>query len=672
MMDHLLYGAAYYDEYMPVERLKEDMELMQKAGINVIRIAESTWATEEPENGVFDFTHIRRALEAAEKAGISVIVGTPTYAIPPWLAAQHPEILAVTEKGREKYGHRQNMDITSPVYRFYARRVIVNLLACVQEYPNVIGFQLDNETKHYHTSGPNVQKAFVRYLREKFGTLEELNREFGFNYWSNRIDAWENVPDVTGSINASFLAEFEKFRRELVTEYLQWQSELVREHLKEGQFITHNFDYEWRGYSFGIQPDVDHKKAAETLTVAGCDIYHPTQEKLTGAEIAFGGDVCRSLRGDNYLVLETQAQGHADWTPFDGQLRLQAFSHLASGANSVMYWHWHSIHNAQETYWKGILSHDLKPNAVYKEVCTIGADFERLSEHLVDLKKKNRAAILVSNEALWGIERFPLAGGVKYNDVFRLLYDSLYELNVECDILFPEDEERLSDYDFIAVPALYSAPDPLLLALSRYVKEGGHLLATFKTGFANEFLTVAHDTQPHLLTDCFGVTYDEFTEPQNVTLTGDDLTLTKEERKISAWMELLEPTTANVFASYDHPYWGKYAAVTENSFGKGSAAYVGCLPEKSYLKAFLRRRLTRAGLWGETQKAQFPVIIRSGENGLGKKVHYYFNYSMEAVEQEYLHDHGVELLSGDLVAKGTKLHLEPWGVKILEEGKAQE
>ena len=112
----------------------------------------------------------------------------------------------------------------------------------------------------------------MRYLREKFGTVEELNREFGFNYWSNRVDSWENVPDVTGSINGSFRAEFEKFRRELVTEYLAWQSELVREYLKEGQFITHNFDYEWRGYSYGIQPDVDHKAAAEAVTIAGCDI----------------------------------------------------------------------------------------------------------------------------------------------------------------------------------------------------------------------------------------------------------------------------------------------------------------------------------------------------------------------------------------------------------------
>ena len=81
-MDRILYGAAYYDEYMPYDRLDTDIAMMKKAGINVIRIAESTWSSEEPEEGVFDFSHVTRVLDACEKAGISVIVGTPTYAIP--------------------------------------------------------------------------------------------------------------------------------------------------------------------------------------------------------------------------------------------------------------------------------------------------------------------------------------------------------------------------------------------------------------------------------------------------------------------------------------------------------------------------------------------------------------------------------------------------------------
>ena len=90
--DRILFGAAYYDEYMPkdLDRVDEDMRMMKEAGINLIRIAESTWSTEEPQPGVFDFTHIDRALDAAQRAGIDVIVGTPTYAVPTWMVKIHP------------------------------------------------------------------------------------------------------------------------------------------------------------------------------------------------------------------------------------------------------------------------------------------------------------------------------------------------------------------------------------------------------------------------------------------------------------------------------------------------------------------------------------------------------------------------------------------------------
>ena len=256
----------------------------------------------------------------------------------------------------------------------------------------VIGFQVDNETKYYGTAGKNVQLAFVKYLREKFhDNLDAMNYEFGLDYWSNRIDAWEDFPDVRGTINGSLGAEFEKFQRTLVDRFLSWQAGIVSEYKREDQFITHNMDFEWRGYSYGVQPDVNHFKCAKHLTMAGTDIYHPTQDHLTGAEIAFGGDLIRCLKNDNYLVLETEAQGYPGWTPYDGQLRLQAYSHLASGALGVMYWHWHSIHNSFETYWKGLLSHDMEENAVYREACIVGDEFKKLSPVLSGLKKDNKS-----------------------------------------------------------------------------------------------------------------------------------------------------------------------------------------------------------------------------------------------------------------------------------------
>ena len=674
-MKKLLYGAAYYDEYMPYDRLQQDVAMMKKAGINTVRIAESTWSTCEPQEGVFDFSHVERVMDAMEEAGINVIIGTPTYAIPTWMVKSHPDVMAETVKGRGIYGARQIMDITHPVYRFYAERVIRKLMECTAHRKCVIGFQVDNETKYYGTAGKNVQEKFVKYLRKKFNNdLDAMNYEFGLDYWSNRINAWEDFPDVRGTINGSLGAEFEKFQRTLVDEFLSWQADIVNEYRREDQFITHNFDFEWRGYSYGVQPDVNHYHAAKALTIAGTDIYHPTQDDLTGAEIAFGGDMTRSLKRDNYLVLETEAQGYPGWTPYKGQLRLQAYSHLASGANSVMYWHWHSIHNSFETYWKGLLSHDMQENAPYREACIIGNEFSRLGSHLVNLKKKNEVAILVSNEALTALKWFGIeataAGdhGIGYNDVVRWLYDTLFKMNIECDFVWPESD-NLDQYKAIFVPALYAAPDELLEKLKQYTTNGGTLVATFKTAFANENVKVSHEMQPHILSNCFGISYQQFTFPKNTGLSGSIINGTakgadeKSEAKI--FMELLMPQEAEVLAFYDHYNWKEYAAITKNHYGKGTAIYIGCMTDNNTLKAVLTEALNSAEV--EIPEYSWPVIVRKGTNDLGKCVRYILNYSAEEQNVVYHGADGTELFSEESVQDGESIAVLPWNLKIVEE-----
>ncbi|MCC2180632.1 beta-galactosidase [Blautia wexlerae] len=674
-MKKLLYGAAYYDEYMPYDRLQQDVAMMKKAGINTVRIAESTWSTCEPQEGVFDFSHVERVMDAMEEAGINVIIGTPTYAIPTWMVKSHPDVMAETVKGRGIYGARQIMDITHPVYRFYAERVIRKLMECTAHRKCVIGFQVDNETKYYGTAGKNVQEKFVKYLRKKFNNdLDAMNHEFGLDYWSNRINAWEDFPDVRGTINGSLGAEFEKFQRTLVDEFLSWQADIVNEYRREDQFITHNFDFEWRGYSYGVQPDVNHYHAAKALTIAGTDIYHPTQDDLTGAEIAFGGDMTRSLKRDNYLVLETEAQGYPGWTPYKGQLRLQAYSHLANGANSVMYWHWHSIHNSFETYWRGLLSHDMQENAPYREACIIGNEFSRLGSHLVNLKKKNEVAILVSNEALTALKWFGIeataAGdhGIGYNDVVRWLYDTLFKMNVECDFVWPESD-NLDQYKAIFVPALYAAPDELLEKLKQYTANGGTLVATFKTAFANENVKVSHEMQPHILSNCFGISYQQFTFPKNTGLSGSIINGTAkdsdEKAEAKVFMELLMPQEAEVLASYDHYNWKEYAAITKNHYGKGTAIYIGCMTDDNTLKAVLTEALNSAEV--EIPEYSWPVIVRKGINDLNKCVRYILNYSAEEQNVIYHGANGTELFSEESVQDGDTVTVLPWNLKIVEE-----
>jgi beta-galactosidase len=719
-VDQLLFGAAYYDEYMPTDRIDTDVEMMKAAGITVVRIAESTWSSLEPQPGVFDFTHVDRALDAFEAAGIHVIVGTPTYAVPAWLVQSYPEVLAVTNRGEGRYGARQIMNIANPTYRFHAERVIRRLMERTAHRPGVIGFQIDNETKYYEAASRDVQRGFVKYLRAEFDDeLGALNDAFGLAYWSNRIDAWEDFPDVRGTINGSLGAEFAKYRRRLVEEFLGWQAGIVREYSREDQFVTQNFDFDWSpGWSYGLQPSVDHFRAAATVDVAGVDIYHPTQSCLTGKEIAFGGDMTRSIKGGaNYLVLETQAQGQIGWLPYPGQLRLQAYSHLASGADGLMYWHWHSIHNSFETYWKGLLSHDLETNPTYEEAGVFGREAAAAGDALLHLRKDNRVAIMVSNEALTALQWFTVETGfidgvfgssIGYNDVLRWVYDALFELNVEVDFVSADDPD-LGRYALVVAPALYSAPESTITRLREHVEAGGHLVTTFRTAVADEHVTVWHDRAPHGLTETLGVTYNQFTRPDGVGLTlhGDlaeavsaqgaagagaavpagaaahssaapgaaDGTAVEESApqgvtgspQAQRFMELLTPEGAEVLAGYDHPAYDGYAAITRHrpGSGSGSALHLGTMTSPDLVRAALSVAVRDAGLWDWPHELAGTVTVRRGTNARGRELTYLLNYSAEPVTLDSPVA-GRSVLSDGGITVGDSITIGAWDLVVIE------
>lgn len=684
--EKLYFGAAYYSEYLPYDRVEKDMEMMEKAGMNVIRIAESTWSTLEPQEGVYDFTHIDRMLNAAACHHISVIVGTPTYAVPTWLVKKYPDILAITQNGRERYGHRQNMDITNPDYLSHAERVIRVLMEHVKDVPHVIGYQLDNETKSYGTAGPRVQAMFVDYLKENFPDINDFNHEFGLDYWSNRVNDWDDFPDVRGTINQSLAAEFCKFQRSLVTKFLSWQADIVREYKRDDQFITQNFDFDWTTHSIGYQSQVDQYDASRCMTVAGADIYHPSNEELTGAEITVCGNISRSLKKDNYLILETEAQGLTPWLPYPGQLRLQAYSHIANGSNSVMYWHWHSIHNAIESYWKGVLSHDFSENETYREAVVIGNEWKKIGSHLKNLKKENKIAIMLDNASLTGFTQFPLenAGANGYNTVMRWFSDALYRLNIEYDMISSREQD-FSGYECLIVPALYSAPESLLLALDSYVRNGGHLITTFRSGFSDEYLKIYPDMQPHILHECLGLHYDQFTHPHHVDIVPvqSDVMAAAQEHfshpddsafsltsSACEWMELITCDTAVPVLKYSHPAYERYAAAAKNQYGNGSTLYFGTMFENDeLLESVLLSFLHETGFSGgdlSSDAPHYPLIVKRGINDSGKELCYYLNYSKDPVSVTHRGKDGIELVSETSIVCGDKIDLGGWGVAVVE------
>ena len=219
----------------------------------------------------------------------------------------------------------------------------------------------------------------------------------------------------------------------------------------------------------------------------------------------------------------------------------------------------------------------------------------------------------------------------------------------------------------IIVPVLYAASDDLLKKLNQFVKDGGHVVYTFKSGFSDENVKVRTTVQPGIINEACGISYSQFTVPNGVSLKGDLYKVGEGQNEINTWMELITPTTAQVLAYYDHPQWGKYAAITQNQYGKGLATYIGCVTSAALTEQILKQALKKSNLWGNDQQLAFPLITKSGINQQGKIVRYYFNYSATPQKATYLYKNGTELLSNKAVLQNSSMDLDAWGVKIVEE-----
>jgi beta-galactosidase len=664
-MQTVLYGVAYYPEYMPYERLDKDAELMKQAGISVVRIGESSWGLWEPEDGRFEYAWEDRVIDKMGQQGIHVILGTPTYSIPAWLYKEHPEIVETKLNGQYMYyGLRQETDLLNPTYRFYCERVIRKILEHYKNNPTVIGFQIDNETSSEDVANHDVQVGFEEYLKKKFATVDVLNRIWGLNYWGQRLNDWTELPQREGIINPGWKLEWERYTEWITTDFLAWQAAIVNQYKRPDQFITHDF-------AGPPRPVVDEEAVAQSLDVLAANPYHGTQDEFDGRGSSAAGDYVRSLKHTNYLITETNAESigwdsAGQFPPYDGQLRLDVYTHISSGANMVEYWHWHSIHYGQETYWKGVLGHDLEPGRAYTEVSRTAHELERIGPEIVDFKRKNDVAILYSRDSYYGIEFMKFSDRDNYQTVLHQMYDVLYQENMGVDFVLP-DSRNFSDYKVIVVPPLYIASDDLLDRLSEYVRGGGHLVLAFKSGFANEYSTVRWERPPGPLRKAAGFSYQEFSSLREPLRLKGDPFHAGQDNKVSDWAEMLLPEGAEALAYYDHPFFGKYPAITRNHFGSGTLTYEGTMLSNALQQRVLFAVLKLAGLVGPDQNLPGPLRVKHGTNRRGKTLHYYLNYSSDPQTFLYSHRAGVDLLTRTNIAAGQKLTLKPWDLVIIEE-----
>ncbi|HEY3510891.1 beta-galactosidase [Kribbella sp. NPDC051137] len=658
---HVVLGTAYYPEYLPRsvgDRTAVDLDLMVAAGITVIRVGESVWSTWEPRDGVFDLEWIRPVLDGAAERGIGVILGTPTYAVPPWLQRAHPEIAAERRTGVPvPWGIRQEIDHGQPAFRFHAERVVRRIVERYRDHPAVIGYQVDNEPGVLLAHNAAAFEEFVAGLRREYGDVETLNEAWGLTYWSHRLSDWSELWRPDGNSTPSYDLAWRRFQAWRTTEFIGWQAELVRSLRREGQFVTTCLAYD--------RPAVADVPLTASLDVAASNIYVDVQDGLARpslpsrlapgwigrsvADVFLAADRGYGSRGEPFLVTETNATSiggsHQNKPPYAGQLRQLAWAFVSRGARMVEYWHWHSIHHGAETFWGGILGHGLEPGRIYREVAAIGAELAAAGSSVAGLTPDVDVAVLWSSDSDWAMQfQPPLATGghpdkASYRTIVEAFYGGIVDAGLRPGVVPVERLEAALTAPVVVAAGLYAASDPVLERLVTYAQDGGHLIVGPRTGYADEFARPRAGVAPGPLRKAAGLSYQEF---ENLD---DAFAVEGLAGHATRWAETLLVDDADVLATYRHPGGERRPIVTTKRCGRGRITYVGTVPDASLA----------AGLFGESRLWAPSVTAMSAVNAAGERIWFVHNWSGTAVTVE--------------PAVLGRVELGPWDVRVLKEGR---
>lgn len=610
----VLFGAAYYAEYQRELDLDRDFSLMKEAGFSVIRVGESVWSTWEPEEGCFELEWLSPILDKAHTYGIKVILGTPTYAVPPWLQRRHPEIAAETVTGsRIPWGWRQEMDQSAPAYRFYAERVTRKILARYADHPAVIGFQVDNEPGFRLPHNEATFQRFIDWLKSRYSTVKRLNEEWGLTYWSHRLSTWGELWRPEGNSAPQYDLEWRRYQASLANELIEWQANLVREYARDDQFVMTCLSY--------TRPQVADDQLAAPLDLVGGNAYYRMQDGLdmqstitadeewwtAGVWALFEwGDRAWSSTNGPFLVVETNAQsvGGAweNFPPYPGQLRQAAFALLARGGRMVEYWHWNTLHFGAETNWGGVLPHGGRPGRIYREISELGRSIRKIGGVLENFVPQADVLMLYSSEAKWAFEYEPLLrlpeGGPdqdSYATIFDAYYRGLFECGVQVAISHVSHlvdipvEDLVIQYPVIVAPGLQIASDDLIFHLREYAEHGGHLVIGVRTGYADLLARPRDVEQPALLSGPAGVVCSESSSLTDVLGVNGSAALDIETGAGAvSWFDVLEMHGAEAIATFDQNELGAEAAVTTCTYGAGQITYVAALPNLALARSLGR------------------------------------------------------------------------------------
>jgi beta-galactosidase len=652
----LLVGTAWYPEQWPQARWPKDLQLMQAAHLDVVRVGEFAWSTLEPREGEYEFAWLDRAIAEAARHHIYVVIGTPTAAPPAWLTGKYPDTLRVDEDGRRaEHGNRQQFSFSSPRYRELARQLVRRLAEHYGHNPDVIGWQIDNEM------GPpsfdaETQRQFHAWLQRKYGTIASLNRHWTTAYWSQTYDRFDEVPMRSHDENPGLLLDLRRFVTDTWASYVANQVAAIRAHADPRQFITTNTTH-W-GDQF------DQYVVSRELDMASWDEYVPDGH-YRWLEDAVQHDLVRGYKNKDFWLMETQP-AFVNWWPVNSALPPYAMRELAwqavgHGADAVLYWQWRSALNGQEQYHGTLLGADGTPVPAYAIVREIAAEMARAAPAIAGTSPHSEVAMLQSYDSRWAIDfqrQQQDFGVVKEFDAF---YAPLERYAQAVDVVAPD--APLAGYRLVVAPALNVLSAAEARHLADYVRGGGHLVLGPRSGMKDAWNALWPQRQPGPLTSLLGGRVEQYYALESaVPLAG-----VLGSGQASIWAEALSaraPTRVLMRYGKSNGWLDGRPAIITRDVGKGSITYIGAWLDpalmQNLLDDFLRRAHVTPLVPGVSQNIE--VCERTGA---GKRVWILINHG-DSAQTLRLPSPATPVLAGEGTAETATVVLAPHSIHVLE------
>lgn len=664
----LLHGGDYNPEQW-LDRpdiLEKDLDMLTEAGCNVVTLGVFSWSTLEPEEGRFCFDWLENIINKLYERGISVILATPSGARPKWLADKYPEVLRVdSERKRALFGFRHNHCYTSPVYREKTAIINRKLAERFGNHPAVILWHISNEYGG-ECHCPLCQDAFRKWLKERYHTIEELNKRWCTTFWSHTYNSFDQIesPSPIGETQLHALnLDWKRFVSYQTTDFIKAEIHALRE---GGSKLptTANLMYYFNG--------LNYFELAKAIDVVSWDTY-PTWHKQEVIETAYDNGMChdlmRSLKRKPFFQMES-CPTSTNWQGISklkkpGVLFAQSMQAIAHGGEGALYFQIRQSRGASEKFHGAVIDHyGGTDTRVFREVCHTGSALDKISE-LAGSNVKSPVALLYDWDSQWAMEdsQGPRNKGLHYKEALLKYYRGFRKLGLNVDLVDMTGD--LTDYKILAAPMCYMFRNGFEEKVRKFVKNGGIFVATYWSGIVDDTDRCFLGGVPHGLMDVLGIRSMEIDglydwEKNSLIPVSDNLLGLDRTYTCKYLCDLVELRGAEAVMTYGDDFYAGYPALTVNAYGDGQAWYVAADAEKEFQVEFLRRIAEKAGIsCGVEGEIPEGLEITTRENS--EATYYIYQNWGSQTEEIPLPKGEIQIVYGE-IEKG----LEPYGLAVLK------